>query len=93
MVSRNTTAVQFERFVHISEFCILAVKALSSDKALLFIKVFHKSLLWEQQTSPPHQSQILFRGQFGMHVLVNLKYRIASLWSVLKIHLNAMSFP
>lgn len=58
MISRNTTAVQFECIVHISEFCMLAVKALSSDKVLLFIKMFHKSLLWEQQTSPPHQSQI-----------------------------------
>lgn len=93
MVSQNTAAVQFECILHISECCILAVKALSSDKALLFIKMFHKSLLWEQQTSPPHQSQIPFRAQFGMLVLVNLKYRIVSLSSVVKIHLNVMSFP
>lgn len=83
MVSLNTTVVQFECIVHICEFCILDVKALSSDKALLFIKMFHKSSLWEQQTSP-HQSQIPFRAWFGMHALFNLKYKIASLWSVLK---------
>lgn len=92
MVSQKTTAVQSECIMHISEYCILVVKALSLEKALLFIKMFHKSLLWEQQTSLPHQSQILFRVQFGRHV-VNLNCRIASLWSVLKIHLKATSFP